>query len=622
MKSYGRNITPGQIAEALKYKAQDVVQYLIPGGKITGNEYRASGLQGGKGSSLHVYLSGEHAGLWKEHNGGNDKYQDLLALWSFSRGISIGHAIEEAKRYLDIKETVNTPAVKKVPTPPEPIKQPVLKEESPAYRYLLNRGLTKEAIEVFKVTSEYNEAMKKVEVVFPYYKNNKHVRTKYRGVEEKTFRSSKNSMDCLYGWQAVNISKDKHELIICEGELDAISFYQYGYNALSIPMGVSNLEWLANDLNDLLKFTQIYICLDMDEAGRKATKSLATRLAAFKPLVMELPYKDANDCLVNGVIKEQIQACINRAYYVLPEKIEPASKDWFVQASIDAIHPKDDKQPGYGLGFNKTDSDVWFRPGELTIWSGINGHGKSTLLNQIMLHQMTKGAKVCMASLEVPMCKMMPRLIRQASGMFQPSPDYIRFLHEWTDAKLWVYNHLGIQPINELLETFESMHTIYGCDVFVIDSLMLLDIEEESLNSQKETVRKLTEFVQARDCHLHLVAHPRKLTSEFQKPNKMDVSGSGHIVNMTDNMFLVFRNKIKEIARAKQKKGISLSKLEEEQVNNCDTLLICSKQRYGEVEDQYRLYYDVKNLRYREYENEPVRPIVEFSNAPFRFYSS
>ena len=37
-----------------------------------------------------------------------------------------------------------------------------------------------------------------------------------------------------------------------------------------------------------------------------------------------------------------------------------------------------------------------FRPGELTLWTGVNGHGKTTFLSNIMLKVMQAGQKVCL----------------------------------------------------------------------------------------------------------------------------------------------------------------------------------------------------------------------------------
>ena len=68
---------------------------------------------------------------------------------------------------------------------------------------------------------------------------------------------------------------------------------------------------------------------------------------------------------------------------------------------------------------------------------------------------------------------------------------------------------------------------------------------------------------------LHLVAHARKGQDESKAPRKMDVKGSGNIVNQADNVFSVWRNKPKEEADCPPE-------------TDPDAILYVDKQRNGE----------------------------------------
>ena len=57
--------------------------------------------------------------------------------------------------------------------------------------------------------------------------------------------------------------------MICEGELDALSLWQYGHPALSVFSGAGNLAWLENEYPNLERFDDIFICFDNDDAGKK-----------------------------------------------------------------------------------------------------------------------------------------------------------------------------------------------------------------------------------------------------------------------------------------------------------------------------------------------------------------
>ena len=76
--------------------------------------------------------------------------------------------------------------------------------------------------------------------------------------------------------------------------------------------------------------------------------------------------------------------------------------------------------------------------------------------------------------------------------------------------------------------------------------------------------------------------HIRKGDNVSDKPNKFDIRGASAITDMVDNVFIVFRNKAKELARKENKKVDPLA---------ADTILMCEKQRNGEYEEHYHLWY-------------------------------
>ena len=56
---------------------------------------------------------------------------------------------------------------------------------------------------------------------------------------------------------------------------------------------------------------------------------------------------------------------------------------------------------GKSLGFVKTEEDFRVRPSELTVLTGVSGHGKSMWLSQVVLSLMIQGTKCLIASLEM-----------------------------------------------------------------------------------------------------------------------------------------------------------------------------------------------------------------------------
>jgi 5S rRNA maturation endonuclease (ribonuclease M5) len=84
------------------------------------------------------------------------------------------------------------------------------------------------------------------------------------GNEKITYPSGKQAQ--LYGMYA----PDEEDLIICEGELDALALISQGFFALSSTHGANTFkeEWVDKDIQSAGK---VFVCFDNDEAGEKGS---------------------------------------------------------------------------------------------------------------------------------------------------------------------------------------------------------------------------------------------------------------------------------------------------------------------------------------------------------------
>ena len=101
---------------------------------------------------------------------------------------------------------------------------------------------------------------------------------------------------------------------------------------------------------------------------------------------------------------------------------------------------------GASFPWAKTRPIVRLRRGELSVWPGMSGHGKSILSSQVMLSLMAQGERVCIASMEMKPAETMQRMCRQALGCNTPRVGDIKDFHRWTDGKLWLYDQQGSVP--------------------------------------------------------------------------------------------------------------------------------------------------------------------------------
>ena len=122
------------------------------------------------------------------------------------------------------------------------------------------------------------------------------------------------------------------------------------------------------------------------------------------------------------VDKKVINEYYEREYQHAEFKIK--STDIFTEDVIKYFN--DEMHSGKSLGFIKTEEDFRIRPAELTVLTGVSGHGKSMWLSQVILSMMRQQTKCLIASLEMRPVLTLARMVTQALGSPEPTNDYIR----------------------------------------------------------------------------------------------------------------------------------------------------------------------------------------------------
>lgn len=235
---------------------------------------------------------------------------------------------------------------------------------------------------------------------------------------------------------------------------------------------------------------------------------------------------------------------------------------------------------GAKLPWKNTHSLFRCRSGEVTVWGGFNGHGKSLVLGQVMMQMVRENEKVCLASMEMKPHLTMARMCRQAAGGV-PSVEYIQKFHKGTDGRLWLYDQQGTVKGEKIAAVIRYAVDKFGVTQFVADSLLKFGYAEDDYTGQKHFVDELCSIARDTGVHIHLVHHSRKGKDEYAIPNKHDMKGSSSIIDQVDNLIIVWRNKKKE---EDAQRGI--------QSCDPDALLSVEKQRNGEWEGRIKLWFD------------------------------
>lgn len=392
----------------------------------------------------------------------------------------------------------------------------------------------------------------------------------------------------------------QHGIVSISGNCDAMTLHQAGIPALSVPMGGgggAKQDWIEADYDRLQRFDIIYLALDADAAGREATEEIVRRLGNDRCRIVEWPepYKDANECLMAGrFTPEDFQKCFARARTLDPAELKPASS--YLGAVLHEFYPAPNVPRGLATPWTKVGDRLRFRPGETTVWFGFNGHGKSLVLNHLIAAGLQRGEKFCVASMEMLPARTLQRLVRQLTGIRQPTSDYITHCLNVVGDKIWVFDLLGTAKTERMLEVFAYAARRYQIGHFIVDSLSKCGLAEDDYNGQKALVERLVDFAHEYNIHVHLVNHARKGADERNPPGKMDVKGTGAITDLADNVIGVWRNKNKEELRARR--DAEGEPFEAADAEKPDAALFVSKQRHGDWEGEVWLWFHADSQQY------------------------
>ncbi len=593
------------IAGMLADSAEQVCSYLLPSGKRDGKEWKCGNVYGDSGKSMAVCIRGNKAGVWSDFATGESG--DLIDLWRLNRcNGSVPEALRQIRQYLNIPEPKFYGNSDKQYS--KPVKPKCSQPTNKALEYLKSRGFTDETITAFQIGSDDGK------IYFPFKQGNELVFCKWRSITDKTTApTSKDQKPILFGWQT--IPDDAREICIVEGEFDAMAMYQYGYPALSVPFGGGTggkQNWIENEYQNLARFDKIYLVMDNDQTGQDAAKDIAKRLGFERCLNVILHCKDANECLQVGVPIERMQQAIDSASYFDPKELKSANH--YTDAVIRQFYPEP-QDAGIMLPWSKTAEKIQLRKGELSIFTGINGHGKSQVVGHVALGAIQQQYRVCIASMELRPEILLKRLVRQAGAIKeQPTREYIQAIQNWYADNLLIYECTGTAKQDNLLSTFAYARKRYGVDLFVIDSLMKCGIAEDAYSEQKLFVERLCDFKNEHNCHVILVTHSRKKESELTPISKMDIKGSGGIADLADTIVTVSRHKSKEIEVAKAQQVNNEPALNELK-QKPDAFLKCDKQRNGEWEGSVALWFDKASYQYLEWANQPLIQYVNYQGG-------
>lgn len=391
-------------------------------------------------------------------------------------------------------------------------------------------------------------------ICFPYREpGGKIVNIKFRTID-KEFAQIKGGKKILFGWDRVDLSGS--QLVITEGEIDALSFTQAGVeNAVSVPDGASDKKLDAVFGEDAAKFERVYIATDSDEKGNELAEELARRFGRDRCWRVQFPEgtKDAND-----VLKASGEEAV--AKLIADAKAYPVKNLHTADEYLDDLIAlyRGGRKPGFKTGWPEMDEYMTLRPGELSIVTGIPSSGKSEFVDALAMNlAQMHGWRFGLCSFENPPDEHLAKLTEKRIKLpFWPGPiprmseDMVRSAVEWIRDRFYLIRADDDAPtIEMILQAARAAVIRHGITGLVIDPYNEI---EQTLDGGTETLyisqmlSKVKRFGQNHGVHVWFIAHPQKpqrsREGEYPELTLYDIAGGAHWANKADIGLVVVRD--------------------------------------------------------------------------------
>ena len=483
-------------------------------------------------------------------------------------------------------------------------------DKSKVYAYFEQRKISRETLDALDVRqdSEGN-------AVFNYYDTNDVLTmVKYKpshkvqhGQAKCWCQQNSDTAPLLFNMNRINVNSP---LLICEGEPDCLSAIEAGFkNAVSVPLGSSNLHWIDENLEWLDQFESIIICADNDDAGVKMQKECVPRLGSWRTKVVDIPaILIGNTGRVTKDLNEILYVCGKDKVLelILDAKDSPVPS----VADLSDVEPTEyEDVDGVTTGLKAIDDELmrlFF--GTLTIVSGQPGSGKSSLLTQLACNSLDNDIGTWLFSGELPngvekswfnYIFAGPRNItdaisRRGNPYKKISTTTLAEINKTYKGRWHIYRDDYDNTLDKLIASMTDTVRKYGARCLILDNFMCIDTEtsEEELRSQTDTIKKLIEFAKKYQVAVILVCHPRKMDAGTNV-GIYDIAGTSNIVNLAHRTI-----GLRRVTDAERENAAKYSE-KRRQLLKYDVIVTIVKDRmFGRQNIDVGLYYDPASRRF------------------------
>ncbi|XP_069016264.1 twinkle mtDNA helicase [Embiotoca jacksoni] len=336
------------------------------------------------------------------------------------------------------------------------------------------------------------------------------------------------------------------EVVVTGHELDTLAVSQAtGLPSVALPRGVSCLPPIL--LPYLEQFKRVTLWLGGDIRSWEASKIFSRKLGLKRcSLVRPGEYQP---CPVEALAQGKNLSRI-------------------IKASIPAAHKsivsfKQLREDVYGelLNTDQVAGVKWtrflelnrilkgHRKGELTVFTGPTGSGKTTFISELALDLCMQGVNTLWGSFEINNVRLAKIMLTQFAmqRLEENLEQYDFWADKFEELPLYFMTFHGQQNIKAVLDTMQHAVYLYDINHVIIDNLQFM-MGQENLSVDKFAVQDhiigvFRKFATNSSCHVTLIIHPRK-EEDDRELQTASIFGSAKASQEADNVLILQEKKL------------------------------------------------------------------------------
>lgn len=334
-------------------------------------------------------------------------------------------------------------------------------------------------------------------------------------------------------------SKDIAVLIPNISDFLVLANSKLNVNIVCLPNSVNNLPLYV--LPSLERFKKLVLWFGCDNKSWTAARNFAKKLGEKR---CQLVRPTDKQVLPHLDMSQDFKSIISAAQPVWHKSVTTFSS---LRADVLSDLQNVDKVQGVKWKRYPTLNKILkgHRTGELTIFTGPTGCGKTTFISDYSLDLSMQGVNTLWGSFEIRNARLAKTMLQQLAGI--PLDENLHLFDHWADQleKLPIYfmTFHGQQSIKVVMEAIEHATYIHDIAHVIIDNLQFMMGTEDQKHmdrfwKQDLIIACFREFATRKNCHVTLVIHPRK-ERDTEDLTSNSIFGGAKASQEADNILII-----------------------------------------------------------------------------------